>query len=1068
MMNYFFKRICCILLFAIFIVFAAFSQNLNSPKDIPGLQYWLRADSGVVLNSATVSQWSDVSGNTRNAIQPTTAAQPLYVTSVSELNNKPVVRFDGLDDHLLINSGDTVGSVFVVSKWMGSLPDFSGYNSILTQQAYSSGTGLFIGQQGTSGFYAGNSDVLFGATDLYVNGQQTISLAPLDKYKILGGVNSASPKVFNDYVIGRFFEYTGFWNGDIAEVIVYKTKLTVPQRKQVEQYLSNKYAPPVNLGPDQTVSYGFCPARLNAHKDWFASYLWNTGATTDSIAAPNSGIYSVTVTNTFGYVSSDTINVTFPGNLSPFASNKTLCYGDTLVWNTGLDKTGYTFLWQDNSTDSLYKITQAGPYYVTVTDTIGVSGCSVNSYTLTVTVDNFSQTGVVSLGADQTLCSGESIALTSGAGQTTSYTWSTGASTSSIVITAPSTNTYSVVVHNANGCTAMDTINITVKGTAPLAGFTAPATCFGSPFVFTDTTVAFPPDNIATWSWNFGDGNISAAQNPVHSYNIAGNYIVTLAVVSDSGCPASVQHQVVVYAKPNSNFTHSLACSGTQTFFSDLSSVSSGSITNWHWDFGVAALSNDTSNSKNTSYTYSAVGTYTVSLIVTTAKGCKDTAVSVITVNQTPTAGFTATNVCLGSVTSFTDISAGSIFNWQWDFGDNTSHPTIQNPTHVYSIAGTFTVTLTVTSSNGCDNTIKDTIHVHYLPVPQFTGDSACVKDPLQFTDISTISGSTINTWNWNFGAYGTSALQNPITTYTASGNYTVALTVTSAQTCSASVTQSVFVQPLPHATFSFLPHYGAPPLTVGFNNSLTTGATGYQWIFGDGGISNQQNPSYTYADTGLYPIKLIVQSAFGCIDSMLDTIFVAYPDLDITVKAVTTNLSGNTIQVTAWLYNAGTLDVSNMELSAHLDNGPPIHEMWNGFLAPHAILGYTFNSSFENVNNRYSVVCADVLSVNAKDDDDLSNNHSCAPVTGEFTVLDPFPNPTDDEIFFMFILPSSGKVNAQIYDVRGREVEIVSDKEMQKGLNTFDYPTLKLEQGMYLMRLTFGDKTAVKVFMKK
>ena len=99
------------------------------------------------------------------------------------------------------------------------------------------------------------------------------------------------------------------------------------------------------------VNYGFCPITIAAKKDWFTSYAWNTGETIDSISTNADGLHTVTVTDIFGYVSSDTINVFYSGNLSPFPQNKTICYGDTLVWNTQLNKTGYSFLWQDNSTD---------------------------------------------------------------------------------------------------------------------------------------------------------------------------------------------------------------------------------------------------------------------------------------------------------------------------------------------------------------------------------------------------------------------------------------------------------------------------------------------------------------------------------------------------------------------------------------------------------------------------------------------------------------------------------------------------------------------------------------------
>jgi len=136
----------------------------------------------------------------------------------------------------------------------------------------------------------------------------------------------------------------------------------------------------------------------------------------------------------------------------------------------------------------------------------------------------------------------------------------------------------------------------------------------------------------------------------------------------------------------------------------------------------------------------------------------------------------------------------------------------MQNPSHAYSSAGTYSVTLFVIDLNGCTNITTDTVHVYSIPVPKFTPDSTCLNSVTQLLDKSTVVNSTINLWNWNFSSFGTSTLQNPATTYTSTGTYSITLTVASAQTCTATITKTITVLPIPVADFTFSPTFGAPP----------------------------------------------------------------------------------------------------------------------------------------------------------------------------------------------------------------------------------------------------------------
>src|SRR5205814_1207730 len=164
---------------------------------------------------------------------------------------------------------------------------------------------------------------------------------------------------------------------------------------------------------------------------------------------------------------------------------------------------------------------------------------------------------------------------------------------------------------------------------------------------------------------------------------------------------------------------------------------------------------------------------------------------------------------------TFTDASipnSGMLSTWNWNFGDAGTSSS-QNPTHIYTTAGTYNVTLQVTTNYGCSSTVyTKPITVSVLPVANFGIPQSCLLDPnSQFTDSSTITNGSIAGWNWNFGDPNanaanpnTSSAQNPLHKYTATGPYNITLTVTSNAGCTASSTKQFFVNgaiPIPAFT---------------------------------------------------------------------------------------------------------------------------------------------------------------------------------------------------------------------------------------------------------------------------
>ena len=286
------------------------------------------------------------------------------------------------------------------------------------------------------------------------------------------------------------------------------------------------------------------------------------------------------------------------------------------------------------------------------------------------------------------------------------------------------------------------------------------------------------------WSWTFGDGGTSTAQNPSYGYDTPGTYTVTLTVSSSSqGCndDATKVDYITVDGPPTADFSGS-PISGTEPLtvnFTDLSI----DATSWSWDFGDGV---GTSNEQNPGYTYNSDGTYTVTLTATNACGSdQEIKVDYITVYPciAPTADFSASPTSGDAPLNvdFTDLSTGNPDTWNWDFGNGVGTSSQQNPSYTYDNAGTYTVTLTASNACGSDDEVKaDYITVTCtVPIADFSGSPTSGTAPLlvDFTDLST-GGPT--SWSWDFGdGVGTSTDQNPSYTYSDSGAYTVTLTAT-------------------------------------------------------------------------------------------------------------------------------------------------------------------------------------------------------------------------------------------------------------------------------------------------
>ena len=230
----------------------------------------------------------------------------------------------------------------------------------------------------------------------------------------------------------------------------------------------------------------------------------------------------------------------------------------------------------------------------------------------------------------------------------------------------------------------------------------------------------------ATYTWTGPNGYTATGVNPSRpncTLNMAGTYTCVTHVGLQT---SSASTEVVIYAQPTANFNATTACVGSATQFTSTSTTnpSGQSIGSYQWNFGDGS----TGTGANTTHTYSQPGTYQATLTVSTGNGhCTDQITKTVTVEALPTASFNATTVCQGTATQFTSTSTGqTISSYQWNYGDGTTG-TGQTASHTYTQAGTYQVTLTVQTANGCTDQITQTVEVNAMPVASATATPSTV-----------------------------------------------------------------------------------------------------------------------------------------------------------------------------------------------------------------------------------------------------------------------------------------------------------------------------------------------------
>lgn len=465
--------------------------------------------------------------------------------------------------------------------------------------------------------------------------------------------------------------------------------------------------------------------------DTIATYLWNFGDLTSSTDTDpfhvyaDTGSFTVTLTavSPTDCDSSVSQQVTvIPGPSATFTFNK-VCLGigttfnpsvitppgtsvDSIVWDFG-DGTTFTGL-----SSPIHGYLAPGTYAVSMT--------AYNSLLCTGTYTDSVEVYPLPAAAFTTsnLCSNSTTLFdgtTSSVANDTITGWlwnfdglgtATGA-TPDFVFSDSGSYDVTLIVSTIHGCTDTTVSTISVLQ-SPEFDFTFTEPCLGAASQFNYIS-SIQPAPAATLLWNFGDGNLSSLETPAHIYAIADTFNVSLQVTYASNqCSANLEKMLIIKPNPVTGFSVAANCMELPLNFIDTSTVETGSISSWNWDFGT--LGSDTV--KNPVVVAPSGGVYPVVLSVTTNEGCTGIYTGSVTVFEKPVAAFEP-DPLYGSpplTVNFINTSQGAT-TFTWEFGDG-SNGTGDSPLHVYQDTGSYAITMIAISDEGCRDTTSASIAV--------------------------------------------------------------------------------------------------------------------------------------------------------------------------------------------------------------------------------------------------------------------------------------------------------------------------------------------------------------------
>lgn len=554
--------------------------------------------------------------------------------------------------------------------------------------------------------------------------------------------------------------------------------------------------------------------------------------------------------------------------------------------------------------------------------------------------------------------------------------------------------TYEVtlVAYANNGCHDTTATNVIIYPTPDFSFEIIPdSTC--SPLVATMPFI----QGVNEFLWDFGDNTTSTFPTPSHIWeNFSTDpafYEITLVGTSAFGCVDTASTTIQVAPQPLSQFTTDInqGCSPLSITLQNQSVQADSYI--WIYQPGDTAYTSDPVHTHVLTNTTDETQVYEVQLIAISDDGCTDTFAVPVEVYPEVQASFEDPGDGCHSyeVTFFNTTLNGD--DYQWDFGNGlvsfSENPTtiLQNPGVTDS---TYTVQLFATSNDGCSDLTSLDVVVHPAPVADFDMDvdEACHPAPVELTNNSTLATEFL--WDYGDGQQSDTTAITHVHEFTSTSDEilinTVSLTAITEFGCINETSLPFTVYPNVQANFIYSGD-GCSPLEATFANQSLGADAGYEWTFGDGSVSNQENPSNVYVNNSgqdtTYNVMLVAESIYGCTDTLIqpitvfstpiaiatiDTIIGCYP---LDVVFANESIGADNYQ---WVY--GTGEVSDVEDEFHT------YTYFNPGTQP-VTYNVTLNAYTDagcNSSDQLTVEVQPVLEAEAD-----GNLEGCSPLTVEF-----------------------------------------------------------------------------------
>ncbi len=543
-----------------------------------------------------------------------------------------------------------------------------------------------------------------------------------------------------------------------------------------------------------------------------------------------------------------------------------------------------------------------GDYTVTVVSSNGSGTCSPFTYTMLVQVRDVQ----ADIALSPTVCSGLSTVFSAASStdvlvscNSVGYTWYfdnlapkvTVVPTISYSWAAPGIHAVVLEVKDINSCSDTTRRLIRVSSASPAFNMISPI-CLSTGTVQFNNTTSQLPDPITSYNWGFGDGGVSSATNPIHNYTAAAvpnsTYAVFLTATNSLGCVASTS--LVMQVNNPSAIMNALP--GTFICVGQTVQISApAGYTSYSLSYGDGSP-NYVGGSNATVHSYTAAGGYTASILVTDPSGCQNTSVLAFSVQSYPIANFSIISpgaqfpnvACLGNNITFSSTSTSTPtypLSYAWDIGNGANIQPIVAVVATYTAPGVFPVTLTVTTPNGCAMVITKTVQVYSATANlNLNKTTICLGEAIDF---NIKNYNNVFAWTWDFADGDTLRVYSPnfgpVVTHTyvnflSNGSLTVSLIYyTSNYACKFFDKQVITVVKV---TAGFNRNNEIAQIDsvhcIGsvdqFSNTTANAANlSFNWNFGDGNTSNNQNPTNTYSVPGIYFVTFtVVQSPEGCI----------------------------------------------------------------------------------------------------------------------------------------------------------------------------------------------------------